>query len=371
MADFQAIFADVGQGDCTLIRLPDGEYMLVDVYRCPDHGIDVFKLLDDVLPDNGDGRRRLKYLVITHAHDDHITGMGDLYDRYAVEWLWVPQYEDRKQVAKHFGEYQRVIDEHPEEKIKRPQGSRTPLGEKDPDLDVGADVVVRCFSPPGYIEIDEALDEDEAKQLVHENCLVLKIAFEGASLILTGDSNLACWERILDYYKGRAEEETGTEVLKADVLHASHHGSRTFFKDGGEDSEPSLEALETIAPDAVVVSVGEDNRHNHPHEDMMDAYRDQVGEDFVYETRQTGTVIMEVDAGSEYRILLDPGSYLEDYGWDDEDDQSGGDEDEPDDRGGGVGKLAVGLAAGALTAAALAKQRRTGSPTRLDDQPAA
>jgi competence protein ComEC len=373
MPDFQVIFADVGQGDCTLIGLPDGEYMLVDVYRSPNHGIDIFKLLDDVLPDGQDGRKRLKYLAITHAHDDHITGIGDLYDRYDVEWLWVPQYEDRKQVAKHFGDYQRVIDEHPEDKIKRPQGSRTPLGEKDPDLDLGEDITVRCFSPPGYIKIDETLDEDEAKQLVHENCLVLKIAFENSSVILTGDSNLACWERTLDYYKGRTEQETGTEVLKADILHASHHGSRTFFKDGGEDSEASLEALETIAPDAVVVSVGENNRHDHPHEDMMEAYRDQVGADYVYETRQTGTVIMEVDSGSDYRLILDPGSYLEDYGWSDEDDDGGeAGDDEAEDRGGGAGKLLAGLAAaGALTAAALARRRRTGSPTRLDDQPAA
>lgn len=372
MANFEVIFADVGQGDCTLIRLPDDEYMLVDVYRCPDHGIDIFRLLDDVLPDNGDGRKRLKYLVITHAHDDHITGIGDLYDRYAVEWLWVPQYEDRKQVAKNFGEYQRVIDEHPEDKTKQPQGSRTPLGEKDPDLDLGEEVTVRCFSPPGYIEIEETLDEDQAKQLVHEHCLVLKLAFEDASVILTGDSNRACWERILDYYEGRTEEQTGTEVLKADILHASHHGSRTFFKDGDEDSEASLAALETIAPDAVVVSVGEDNQHGHPHEDMMDAYREQAGEEFVYETRQTGTVIMEVDAGSPYRIILDPGAYAEDYGWSDDDDEGGSDDGDPDDRGGGGGKLAAGvLVGGALTAAAIAKRRRQGSPTRLDDQPAA
>jgi competence protein ComEC len=370
MPDFQVIFADVGQGDCTLIRLPDGECMLVDVYRCPDHGIDIFRLLDDVLPDNGDGRKRLKYLAITHAHDDHITGIGELYDRYAVEWLWVPQYEDRKQIAKHFDEYQRVIDEHPEEKVKRPQGSRTPLNEKDPDLDLGEDLTVRCFSPPGYIEIDATLSEDEAKQKVHENCLVIKLAYAGASVLLTGDSNLACWERILSYYQGRTEEETGAEVLKADILHASHHGSRTFFKPGDEDSEASLEALETIAPDAIVVSVGENNQHHHPHEDMMEAYRDQVGDEYVYETRQTGSVVMEVDAGAPYRIVLDPGSYAEDYGWIDEDD---GDDDDgaPGGQGGGGKLAAAGIAAGVLTAAALAKRRRQGSPTRLDDQPAA
>lgn len=371
MAEFEVVFANVGQGDCTLIRLPDDEYMLVDVYRCPDHGIDIFKLLDDVLPEDADGRKRLKYLVITHAHDDHITGIGDLYDRYAVQWLWVPQYEDRKQVAKHFGEYQRILDEHPADHVKQPQGSRTPLAEKDAELDVGDGVTVRCFSPPGYIEIEETLTEEEAKQLVHENCLVLKIAYEGASVILTGDSNLACWERVLDYYKGRSEQDTGTEVLKADVLHASHHGSRTFFKDGGEDTAASLEALETIAPDAVIVSVGEDNRHEHPHEDMINAYREQSGEDNVFETQHAGTIVMEIDAGVPYRLVLDSGAYAEDYGWTDEDDDDPG-QDEATDRGGGGG-LAAGLAlgAGALTAAAIAAKRRQGSPTRLDDQPAA
>jgi competence protein ComEC len=323
MAEFEVIFADVGQGDCTLIRLPDGEYMLADINHCPDHGIDVFKLLDDVLPDNGDGRKRLKYLVITHVHDDHITGIGDLYDRYAVEWLWVPQYEDRKQVAEQFGEYQRVIDEHPEEKIKQPQGSRTPLNEKDPDFDICEDVTVRCFSPPGYIEIEDTLSEDEAKQLVHENCLVLKISYEDASVLLTGDSNLACWDRIVDYYKGRTEGETGTEVLKADILHASHHGSRTFFKDGDEDSEASLEALKTIDPQSVVISVGENNSHGHPHADMLSAYVDQVTSESVLQTMDSGTLVLTVIGKDTYELQPDV-SYAEKYGWDDDDDNDSG-----------------------------------------------
>jgi competence protein ComEC len=366
MADFEAIFANVGQGDCTLLRLPDGECMLVDVDRCPDRGIDIFKLLDDVLPDNGDGRQRLKYLVVTHAHDDHITGIGDLYDRYAVEWLWLPQHEDRKQIAKHFGEYQRIADEHPDDKTYRPQGSRTPL-----DVDLGDDLSVRCFSPPGYIEIDDSLTEEEAKKLVHENCLVIRVCYEGCSVLLTGDSNVACWKRVVDYYEGRTDEETGTEVLDSTVLHASHHGSRTFIKENGKDSEAWLDGLELIDPEAVIVSVGEDNRHDHPHEDMMEAYRDQAGADNVYETCHTGTIVLEVDAGGTYRLVLDNGRFAEEYGWDEDDD--GDDDGEPDDRGnGGGGKaVAAGIAA-ALTAAAIAKRRRgRGSRTRLDDEPAA
>ena len=341
MADFEVIFTNVGQGDCTLLRLPDGEYMLVDVYRCPDHGIDIFKLLDDVLPDNGDGRKRLKYLVITHAHDDHITGIGDLYDRYAVEWLWLPQHEDRKQIAKHFGEYQRVENEHADDRIYRPQGSRSPL-----DVDLGEGVSVRCFSPPGYITIEETLTEEEAKKVVHENCLVIRVCYEGRSVMLTGDSNVGCWKRVVGYYEGRTDEETGTEVLDSTVLHASHHGSRTFIKENGEDSEAWLDGLEIIDPEAVIVSVGDDNRHDHPHEDMMEAYRDHAGADNVYETRETGTIVLAVESDGSWS--LDPdgedGHYATSYGWSDDEDDDG--DDEPDDRGnGGNGGNAIAVPA--------------------------
>lgn len=329
MAEFEVIFADVGQGDCTLLRMPNGEYMLVDVYRCPGNGIDVFKLLDEVLPDGSGGRKRLDYLVITHAHDDHITGIGDLYERYEVENLWVPQHEDRKQVAKHFDEYQKVVDKHPAERLYRPQGSRTPL-----DVDLGEHLVVRCFSPPGYIEIGAGLTDEEAKKVIHANCLVLRVCYQEASVVLTGDSDIVCWKRVIDYYKGRTAEETGTEVLDATVLHASHHGSRTFFKDGGEDAEPWLEGLETIDPEAVIVSVGEGNRHKHPHEDMMAAYRDHVGDENVYETREVGSVVFSVEADGGYEIAPAEARFAP-FKWDDDDDGGGGPEEGGTDPGGG------------------------------------
>jgi glyoxylase-like metal-dependent hydrolase (beta-lactamase superfamily II) len=144
-------------------------YMLVDVYRCPDQGIDLFKLLDDVL----DGRKRLDVLVITHAHDDHITGIGDLYDRYQVVELWLPQHAKKlQQVAGHYADFERVVDEHPEEQKPVVKGSRSvfrTFGDND-------EVSVRCFSPPGYIDPTEDLDEEEMKRVVHENCVVLKVS---------------------------------------------------------------------------------------------------------------------------------------------------------------------------------------------------
>jgi competence protein ComEC len=320
MADFEVTFVDVGHGDATLIKMPGERYMLVDVYRCPGQGIDLFKLLDDVLPEGDDGRKRLDVLVITHAHDDHITGIGDLYDRYQVVELWLPQHAKKLQkVAGNYADFERVVDEHPEEQKPVVKGSRSVFRTFGDD----GGVSVRCFSPPGYIDPTEDLDEEEMKRVVHENCIVLKISYAGYSVILTGDSNKPCWERVVGYYEGR-EDETGVEVLKAQNLHASHHGSRTFVKDSKDDAEPYLEALNVIDPEDVIISVGLDSKHDHPHDDMVEIYNDQVGAENVLQTFIEGTMRLEVEADGTARLVTDDALRYDGYGWDDDDDGGGG-----------------------------------------------
>jgi competence protein ComEC len=321
MVDFEVIFVDVGEGDSTLIKLPDGRYALVDVFRCEDHGtVDLHRLLDDRLPDGANGKKRLDYLIITHAHDDHIRGLGELYDRYDVGELWLPQHGYKEAPGDQYADFERVEEEHPDEDTYWPKGSRSPiryLGEND-------EVTVRCFSPPGYITVEEELDEDEARRLVHENCMVLKFEYQGGSVLLTGDSNLPCWQRVQGYYEGQGDENN-LEVLKADVLHASHHGSRTFVKNDKAD-DPWLEALEVIDPDYVLISVGKNNKHEHPHDDMMEVYRDHVGGQDVLETQTDETIVMQVDADGTYTVSADGGEFRNNYGWDDDGDgDDGGD----------------------------------------------
>jgi len=354
MADFEVIFVDVGEGDSTFIKLPDGKYALVDVFRCEDHGtVDLHRLLDARLPDGATGKKRLDYLIITHAHDDHIRGLGELYDRYEVGELWLPQHGYKEAPGDEYAEFERVEKEHPDDDTYWPKGSRTPcryLGEND-------EVTVRCFSPPGYITVEEELDEDEARRLVHENCMVLKFEYEGYSVMLTGDFTLPAWKRIHGYYEGRTDEND-LDVLEADVLHASHHGSRTFVKDN-KDDKPWLGALGVIDPDYVVVSVGEKNRHEHPHDDMMKVYREQVpDEDNVMETQHARTIVYEVEAnGGAQEPYADDGAFESDYGWEDD--------DSDDDDGGGGGSSGNGGSRGGRGR----RVRKSGA--RLDNEPAA
>jgi competence protein ComEC len=368
MSPFEVTFIDVGHGDATLIKTPDDRFILVDCRRCPGEGIDLFKFLDDVLPESDDGRKRLDVLVITHAHDDHITGIGELYDRYEVVELWWPQHAKKIERAGNFKEFERVEEEHKaahegeeDDYLKWPKGSRSHWTTFS-----DGEVTVRCFSPPGWIEPEEELDDDEAKRLVHENCMVIKVAYKGCAVMLAGDSNKPCWERVVGYYEGRTEEETGTEVLKCQILHASHHGSRTFVKDS-KDDEAYLRALELIDPELVVISVGPDSKHDHPHDDMLKIYEEQVGVENVVQTCATGTVRLEVDEDGEARLITEDGErYIDDYGWDDDDDGDADDEVDDRDGGNGTGK-AIAVGAATAVAAELARQaakRRSTPPAR-------
>lgn len=124
MGDFEVYFVDIGEGDSTLIRLPGGNWVLIDVFRCEGHGIDLFKLLDDRLPAGRRGKRRLEHLFITHAPDDHIRGMKDLVERYDVGKIWAPRYETSASLGERFEEIKKVMKDHPNVEVQRAAGGR-------------------------------------------------------------------------------------------------------------------------------------------------------------------------------------------------------------------------------------------------------
>ena len=88
---------DVGLGDCILCRIPVAAggadfHMLIDCGSWS--GMDLLKAalsdLETILPDAGDGRKRLDLLVITHEHKDHIAGCDPaLFGRFRIGAIWM------------------------------------------------------------------------------------------------------------------------------------------------------------------------------------------------------------------------------------------------------------------------------------------
>ena len=84
---FRTVFLYVGQGDATLLVIPEGEkfkYVLIDTNNDKkNEGIDIQRLLKDLLGDNS-----LDVFINTHPHDDHLVGIKAIHEKVGVTEIW-------------------------------------------------------------------------------------------------------------------------------------------------------------------------------------------------------------------------------------------------------------------------------------------
>jgi competence protein ComEC len=89
----------------------------------------------------------------------------------------------------------------------------------------------------------------------NDNSCVLKIQSEHGTVLLTGDIEASAESWLVKTYG---------EEMKADVLVAPHHGSKT---------SSTAEFLQAVQPDYVLIPAGYRNQFGHPHKDVLARYR--------------------------------------------------------------------------------------------------
>jgi competence protein ComEC len=125
----------------------------------------------------------------------------------------------------------------------------------------------------------------------NEASTVLLIEFGVTRMLLTGDAE--------DDEEAWLLERWGGPALRADVLKAGHHGSRS-------SSTPPF--LDAVRPRIAVVSVGAGNGYGHPHAGVLDAFaaRGTV----VLRTDELGSVVVSTD-GRRIRVAGADGAWTE------------------------------------------------------------
>lgn len=327
---FRTVFLYTGQGESTLLVIPTGsgvddyKYVLIDSDRDKERNeIDLVELFKDLFKNKGS----LEVFINTHPHNDHIGGIKEVYDETKFKEVWHSNHKPGKKHDAKYKDLKYVIDKvgkaneyhlfgtNDDNKIRKQSGEEVvkQLG--------NIDYVV--LSPSEYLcdDIDEG-GSDERDARIHERCGVIKFTYgkDAKSILITGDSDKAAWkEHITDYHKDK---------LPSFVLSASHHGSRTFFKENSDDEDVYEDHIEAINPEYVIISAPaqEDSPHDHPHDDAMELYKKHVDEDNILHLgSKPYSVIIDIDEDGEVDVKLDE-ELIAEYGKGD--DKDGGDKSE-------------------------------------------
>ena len=215
-------FIDVGQGDSILIRL-NGSDVLVDTggimkYESKFVRTNEFDIGGDLLLPylKSKGIDNLDYLFITHGDMDHIGGSFELLKGLGVKYVFLN------------GNINPL-----EEKLLK----YNPISLKDGDTINISGTEFRVLNP--------SYDTNE-----NDSSLVLYFNINGYNILLTGDASKKIEEEIVKKYD-----------IKIDIIKLGHHGSNT---------STSEVLISKTLPKYGIISVGENNRFNHPKKEVLD-----------------------------------------------------------------------------------------------------
>ena len=245
-------FLSVGQGDSTLVRLPDGKTMLIDGggYLI-DNGRDFGeRYLVPAL--HAMKIKTIDIMVLTHPHPDHIGGLPSVAEQFKVKELWQPPGDWP------FAAYQRLVAavHHQGGVVRRVAQGDYPLHSQNLNIAVLAPVGTNASS----------LGDNN-------DSLVLQLQYGKQSFLFMGDAGFAVEEKLITKDK-----------LKTTLLKVGHHGSNTAS---------SERFLQQIRPELAVISVGHNNRFGLPNPDVLERL-EQAGAT-VYRTDQCGTLQVTCD----------------------------------------------------------------------------
>lgn len=271
-------FLDVGQGDATLLELPDGKTVLID------GGDDrestetaILRYMNALEIDTID------HLVVTHADGDHCGSLDRILQCKEVLNAYLPAVKPENASATYAGFYAQLL----EETCTRQFSSRAiSLGNSG-----GEYPYELSFLYPYTSETNEEAAEGNAYADDNELSSVLWLDYRGVSALFTGDAPLAT-ENVLMRDDGMGLfENRGVRLQSTEILKVSHHGSA---------DATSLRFLQYLGVETAVISCGKNNLYGHPTLTVRENLK-SAGVT-AYRTDEQGTVVITITNAGKYAV---------------------------------------------------------------------
>ena len=234
--DTRISIIDVGQGQSVLVQQGDSKFLI-------DCGGDNAGITADIVANFllSQGIFQLDGVILTHYDADHAGSILNLLTSIKAEHIYLPDVPDsngiRQQIENAYPDRCRLISDITE--VNADEGKFTL-----------------------YPEDAAANDNDSSV------CVLFQA--ENCDILITGDRSKAGERRLLRQ----------AELPMLDLLILGHHGS---------NASTSIELLHATCPRAAAISVGENNRYEHPRQEVLERLAQFDCQ--VYRTDTQGTII--------------------------------------------------------------------------------
>lgn len=257
--EMQVHFIDVGQGDAALVITPHGHAFMIDTGGSRQGAYDIGARVDVPYLLHY-GVRRLDFIMLTHAHDDHAKGVSGILGKIPVGAVMIG-HEGQGAYLKTFGGLNPAVKTEPMVILK--EGTEMNLD--------GVRIQV-LYAPE---------ENKTGGSTGNEFSNLIRVSYGKHSFLFTGDLSSE-HEGILC--------SRGTP-LESTVLKVGHHGSNT---------SSSEEFLKAVKPNWSVISVGYGNSFGHPKKEILKRLG-SCTDSKVLRTDENGAVVFYSD-GEKLRV---------------------------------------------------------------------
>lgn len=291
----QVNFVNVGQGDCILMKFPDGKTMIMDAggstlgsgisYR--DSIEDAITIMDIV---------KFDYLLLTHTDSDHVGYMDEIINNYDVDNIYRPAFLSQSETpdgitavvtTNAYDDFVRAA-RNESAKIYKNIGALKITG-----VEYDMDIFCPTIDQYSIAKVGTSVDAKESN--IVSPISVLNYA--DRSIVFTGDAEGSGGNRAEELFY---QDNYYDQIIDCDVLKIGHHGSK---------SSASMGFLEFIDPEYAVISVG-DNSYGHPSKEVLDRLnkyvdlvpdKDYNGIDKVFITKNDGNILLTIGSNSDMK----------------------------------------------------------------------
>lgn len=256
-------FIDVGQGDSSLIITPKNKTILIDGGGSSTSDFDVGEstLIPYILDR---GFTKIDIVIISHFDQDHVGGIFSILQELKVGKVYISKQTEK---SKNYGKFLEIVNTKNIKVYEVMTGNRIHV---EKNL---------------YLDILWPIENQITENALNNNAIVCNLHYRDFSMLFTGDIEEIAEKEILELYS------QNKNLLKANILKAGHHGSKT---------SSTSEFINVVKPQIAVIGVGKNNKFGHPNEGVLQRLSDLNCK--IFRTDLNGEISIEVNKGSKYKI---------------------------------------------------------------------